>query len=154
MPTDVALFEFRDAKGLAVKMERRERRNLKKISTPDQRWITFEHDTAGRIITAEDQDNRKVIYLYDHGGRLAEVRGLKSVTRYTYGNTYLIAIEENGRRIAEFDYDDRRVSRVTLPDRGTYRFQYEFDPAENDRVLRSIVTAPDGSLNKFEIPTN
>lgn len=151
---DGALIEFRDTKGLAVKMERRERRNLKKISTPDQRWITFEHDTADRIITAEDQDKQKVIYLYDHGGRLAEVRGLKSVTRYTYGNTYLIAIEENGRRIAEFDYDDRRVSRVTLPDRGTYRFQYEFDPADNDRVLRSVVTAPDGSSNKFEIPTN
>ena len=151
---DGALIEFRDANGLTVKMERGERRNLKKISTPDQRWITFEHDTADRIITAEDQDKQKVIYLYDHGGRLAEVRGLKSVTRYTYGNTYLIAIEENGRRIAEFDYDDRRVSRVTLPDRGTYRFQYELDPADNDRVLRSVVTAPDGSSNKFEIPTN
>ena len=44
---DGALIEFRYANGLAVKMERRERRNLKKISTTDQRSITFEHDTAG-----------------------------------------------------------------------------------------------------------
>jgi len=153
-PIDGALIEFRDGTGLAVKMERSERRNLKKISTPDQRWITFEHDTADRIITAEDHQKRKVTYLYDHGGRLAEVRGLRSVTRYTYGNTYLIAVEENGRRIAEFDYDDRRVSRVTLPDRGTYRFRYDYDPANNNRVLRSVVTAPDGSLNKFDIQTN
>jgi hypothetical protein len=153
-PIDGALIEFRDGTGLAVKMERRERRNLKKISIPDQRWITFEHDTADRIITAEDHQKRKVTYLYDHGGRLAEVRGLRSVTRYTYGNTYLIAVEENGRRIAEFDYDDRRVSRVTLPDRGTYQFRYDYDPANNNRVLRSVVTAPDGSLNKFDIQTN
>jgi YD repeat-containing protein len=135
-------------------MERRERRNLKKIFTPDQRWITFEHDTADRIITAEDQDKRKITYLYDHGGRLAEVRGPNSVTRYAYGNTYLVAVEENGRRIAEFSYGNGRVSRVTLPDRGTYRFQYEYDSAEEDRVLRSVVTGPDGSLNKFEIQTN
>jgi YD repeat-containing protein len=151
---DGALIEFRGAKGLAVKMERRERRNLKKIFTPDQRWITFEHDTADRIITAEDQDKRKITYLYDHGGRLAEVRGPNSVTRYAYGNTYLVAVEENGRRIAEFSYGNGRVSRVTLPDRGTYRFQYEYDSAEEDRVLRSVVTGPDGSLNKFEIQTN
>jgi predicted Zn-dependent protease len=152
--TDGALIEFRDSNGLAVKMERQERRNLKKISTPDQRSITFEHDTADRIITAEDHQKRKVTYLYDHGGRLAEVRGLKSVIRYAYGNTYLIAIEENGRRIAEFGYADRRVSRVTLPDRGTYQFRYEYDLTDKDRVLRSVVTAPDGSLNKFDIQTN
>ena len=151
---DGALIEFRDANGLAVKMERRERRNLKKISAPDQRSIIFEHDTADRIITAEDHQKRKVTYLYDHGGRLAEVRGLESITRYTYGNSYLIAVEENGQRITEFGYEDGRVSRVTLPNRGTYRFRYEYDRANEDRVLRSLVTAPDGSLNKFEIPTN
>ena len=93
---DGALIELRDANGLAVKMERRKRRNLKKISTPDRRSITFQHDTADRIITAEDHQNRKVTYFYDHGGRLAEIRGLKSVTRYLYGNTYLIAVEKAG----------------------------------------------------------
>lgn len=151
---DGALIEFRDAKGLAVKMERRDRRNLKKISTSDGRSITLEHDTADRIITAEDHQKRKVTYLYDHGGRLVEVQGLKSTTRYVYGETDLLAVEENGRRVAEFDYDRGRVSRVTLPGRGTYRFRYEYEPAEKDRVIRSVVTAPDGSLNKFEIQTN
>jgi hypothetical protein len=81
---------------------------------------------------------------------------MKSVTRYAYGNTYLIAVEENGRRIAEFDYHypGGRVSRLTLPGRGTYRFEYEYDPVDRDRVLRSVVTAPDGTLNKFAIQTN
>jgi YD repeat-containing protein len=153
---DGALIEFRDVNGLAVKLERQERRNLRRISTTDQRSISFEHDTAGRIITAEDHQKRKVTYFYDHGGRLGEVRGMKSVTRYAYGNTYLIAVEENGRRIAEFDYHypGGRVSRLTLPGRGTYRFEYEYDPVDRDRVLRSVVTAPDGTLNKFAIQTN
>jgi hypothetical protein len=82
-----------------------------------------------------------------------EVRGLEWVTRYAYGNTYLIAVEENGRRIAEFDYEDRRVSRVTLPELGTYLFRYEYDRTDEDRVLRTVVTAPDGSVTKFEIQT-
>jgi predicted Zn-dependent protease len=150
--TDGALIEFRDAKGQTVKMERRERRNLKKISIPDQRWITIEHDTADRIMTAEDHQGRKVIYLYDHGGRLTEVRGLKAVQRYAYDNTYLMKVEENDRLIADFDYEDRRVSRVTLPNLGTYRFRYEYDRADENRVMRSIVTVPDGSTSKFDIP--
>jgi YD repeat-containing protein len=150
---DGALIEFRDANGLAVKMERGERRNLKKISTPDHRWVAFQHDTADRIIAAEDNEKRKVAYLYDHGGRLAEVRGPNSVTRYSYRDTDLMTIEANGRRIAEFDYYYNRVSRVTLPGRGTYRFRYEYDPVEKARVVRSFVTAPDGSLTKFEFQT-
>jgi predicted Zn-dependent protease len=151
---DGALSGFRNAEGSTVKIERPNRRNLKKISTAEHRWIAFEYDMADRIITAEDYLKRKVDYLYDHGGRLAEVRGLKSTTRYFYDNRHLIAVEENGRRTAEFAYEDGRVSRLTLPDRGSYRLRYEYDPAETERVLRSVVTAPDGSLSKFDLPTN
>jgi predicted Zn-dependent protease len=148
---DGALIGFRDANGAAIKMERQERRNLKKISTSDQRWITFEHDAADRIMTAQDHLKRKVTYLYDHGGRLAEVRGLKSATRYFYRNSYLTAVTENDRRLAEFDYEYGNISRVKLLDRGVYRFQYEYDPNDRERVRRSIVTLPDGSSKKFEI---
>jgi len=153
-PIDGALIEFRNANGLLVKMERGEHRNLSKIATLNDHWITFEHDTADRIMTAEDQLKRKVTYLYDYGGRLAEVRGLKTVTRYTYAYTFLTAVEENGHRIAEFDYKNGRVSRVTLPNRGTYLLEYESDPSEEYRVLRSVVTAPDGSLSKIELPAD
>jgi predicted Zn-dependent protease len=154
-PIDGALIEFHDAGGQAVKMTRRERRNLKRISTPDQRWISFEHDTADRIMTVEDHQKRKVNYLYDHGGRLAEVRGLKAVRRYTYDNTYLMKVEENSRLIADFEYDETgKIGRLTLPNQGTYRFRYEYDRADEDRAVRSVVTAPDGSTNKFEIPKN
>ncbi len=147
---DGALTGLHDPSGAAVKMERLERRNLKKISTPDQRWIALEHDAADRIMTAQDHQNRKVNYLYDHGGRLTEVRGLKSLTRYSYRNAYLAVATENDRRLAEFDYEYGNISRVTLPNRGVYRFQYEYDPSDKERVRRAIVTLPDGSSKKFE----
>jgi YD repeat-containing protein len=149
---DGALIELRDPNSQKVTMQRDERRNLQKISTPNQRWIKFEHDTADRIMTAQDDQGRKVTYLYDHGGRLAEIRGLRSVTRYRYGNIYMTAVEQNGRQLAEFDYHRGRVSRVTLADRGTYRFRYQFDPVKSERVVRSLVTAPDGSESPVEIP--
>lgn len=154
-PVDGALIEFRDAKGQTVKMERRERRTLKRITSPDRRSITFEHDSADRIFQAEDDQNRKVSYLYDYGGRLAEVRGLQSVLRYAYEDNYLRNVEENGRRVVEFDYDRRgRISDLKLPDGRLYRFEYEYDQANTSRVVRSAVTAPDGSVSKFDIQPN
>jgi hypothetical protein len=133
-------------------MERRERRNLKRISTPDQRWISFDHDIADRIVTAQDYQGRKVIYLYDHGGRLAEVRGLVSKFRYFYDGTYLMKIEVNGRAAADFEYDETgRLSRLALPDRGMYKFQYDYASAAKKRLIRTVVTGPDGSVSKFEM---
>jgi predicted Zn-dependent protease len=150
-PVDGALIEFRDAKGQVVKMERRERRTLQRIIAPNRRSITFAHDSADRIFEAEDDQNRKVGYLYDHGGRLAEVRGLQSVLRYTYEGTYLMGIVENDRPVVEFGYDKRRVSNVKLPDGRIYRFQYQHDSADTKRVLKSFVTAPSGAVSEFDI---
>jgi uncharacterized protein RhaS with RHS repeats len=151
-PVDGALIGFRDAKGQAVKIERREPRTLERITSPDQRSITFDHDSSDRIFQAEDDQNRKVSYLYDHGGRLVEVRGLRATLRYVYKGNYLMNIEENGRRVVEFDYDRRgRISELKLFDGRPYRFEYQYDPADTNRVVRSVATAPDGSTNKFEI---
>ena len=69
--------------------------------------------------------------------------------RYTYGNTYLDSVEENGRGLVEFKYDKHgRIGQLSLPDRGSYSFRYEYD---NDRVVRSFVTGPDGKVSKFDI---
>ena len=148
---DGALIEFRDKTGTVVKMDRVERRNLKKISTPDGRSISFEHDNADRLIAAQDQNRRKVTYLYDHGGRLSEVRGLKWITRYGYEDTYLMYIEENNRRVAEFGYHAGRISHLTLPGRGTYRFRYYFDSQDENQARRAIVTSPDGADSKIDL---
>lgn len=152
-PVDGALIGFRDSNGQAVKVERRERGNLRRIITPDQRWITFEHDSSGRIIKAEDDQKRKVEYLYDHGGRLEEVRGLHSTRRFKYARTYLMEIEDNGRPTVEFDYDTRgRINRLTLADGRSYRIRYDNDLVNRDRIVRTLVTSPDGSVAEFDIP--
>ena len=154
-PVDGALIGFRDASGLALKLERHERRNLKKIISPEQRSITFEHDSSDRIIKVEDDQKRRVEYRYDHGGRLVEVKGLRSVLRFKYANTYLMAIEENGRPAAEFDYEDQnRLSRLTLADGRSLRIRYDYDSVDKDRITRAFVTSPDGSVTKFEIASN
>jgi YD repeat-containing protein len=151
-PVDGALIGFRDNKGIVVKMQREERRNLKKISTADGRSISFEHDNGDRLIAAQDHQGRKVTYLYDHGGRLSEVRGLKSITRYGYEDVYLMYMEENSRRIADFDYQAGRISRLTLTGRGSYQFRYEFDSHDQDQVRRAVVTGPEGSIRTVDIP--
>ena len=154
-PVDGALVGFRDAKAQAVKMERTDRRNLKQITSPDGRFITFQHDSADRIYQVEDDQKRKVSYLYDHGGRLFEVRGLHSVRRYEYASTYLMKIEEDGQRVVEFDYDNQgRIRDLKLPDRRLYRFEYEYDRADSERVIRSILTGPGGAITKFDIGVN
>jgi uncharacterized protein RhaS with RHS repeats len=96
-----------------------------------------------------DDQNHEVSYRYDHGGRLVEVQGARSMSRYTYGNTYLASLEENGRRLVEFKYNDRgRIGQLSLADHRSYGFHYEYD---NDRVVRSFVTGPDGTIWKFDV---
>ena len=152
-PVDGAAIQYRDAQGQAVKLERGERRTLKRILSPDGRAIMFKHDSADRIFEAEDDHKHKVSYLYDHGGRLVEVRGLHGVRHFYYASTYLTKIEENGQRLVEFDYDRRgRISDLKLPDGRRYQFQYEYDRADPKRVVRSVLISPDGSNATFDIP--
>jgi YD repeat-containing protein len=136
-------------------MERSERRNLERITSPDGKFIDFEHDSADRIYELEDHQKRKVSYLYDHGGRLVEVRGLRGVRRYEYKSTYLMKIEEDGQRVVEFEYDRQgRIGEVKLPDGRLYRFDYQYDRADSRRVVRSFLTGPDGAVTRFNLGTN
>jgi YD repeat-containing protein len=154
-PVDGALIKFRDARGQTVKIKRSDRRTLERITSPDGRSITFAYDAANRIYQVEDDQKRKVSYLYDHGGRLVEVRGLHALRRYHYESTYLKKVEENDQWLVEFDYDQQgRISDLKLPDGRLFNFQYEYDRADTKRVVRSVLTAPDGSISKFDIQPN
>jgi YD repeat-containing protein len=151
-PADGALIELRDPKGQVVRLERDNRRNLKRITSAEGHFIKFEHDAADRIIKAVDDEKREVKYLYDAGGRLAQVEGLKSVTRYHYDQTYLTLIEENGRRLVDFHYDEKgRMGHILLADGRSYRFRYEYDRLNKEQVVRSFVTEPNGSVTKVDI---
>jgi YD repeat-containing protein len=154
-PVDGALIHFRDAKAQAVKIERTDRRTLKRLTMPDRRFIAFQSDSADRIYEAEDDQKRKVSYLYDHGGRLVEVRGLKSLSRYEYESTYLMKIEENGRRLVEFEYERQgRLKELNLPDGRRYRFEYDSHRDDPKRIARTTLTTPEGSVTKFDISQN
>jgi YD repeat-containing protein len=151
-PIDGALIRFRDAQGQTVKLERTERRNLKRITSPDGRFISFQNDSADRIYQIEDDQKRRVNYLCDHGGRLAEVRGLRGVRRFEYESTYLMKIEEDGRPLVGFEYDRQsRIRELRLADGRIQRFEYEYDRADPKRVVRAIVTGHDGSVARFDI---
>ena len=154
-PVDGALIKFRDARGQTVKIKRSDRRTLERITSPDGRSITFAHDAANRIYQVEDDQKRKVSYLYDHGGRLVEVRGLHALRRYGYESTFLMKVEEDGQRVGEFEYDrDGRISELKFPDGRNFRLRYEYDRADTKRIVRSLLTAPDGSVTKFDIEPN
>ena len=149
-PVDGALIGLRDPKGQVAKMERDKRRNLTRITSPEGRSIMFEYDSGDRIIKAVDDEKREIKYLYDAAGRLVQVEGLRSVTRYSYDDTDLMLIEENGRRLVDFEYDKKgRMARISLADGRSYRLRYEYD--SRDKVLRSFITGPDGSVTKFDI---
>ena len=74
------------------------------------------------------------------------------MTRYSYENTYLMNIEENGQRLFDFEYDEKaRMGRISLADKRSYRFRYEYDTQNRDDVVRSFITAPDGSVTRFDV---
>jgi hypothetical protein len=149
---DGALIHFRDTKGQTVKLERRERRSLKRLSSPGGRFVAFQNDQADRIYRIEDDKKRGVDYLYDHAGRLVEVRGLRGVRRFDYDSTFLMKIEEDGRQLVAFDFDrEARISQLKLPDGRIYRFEYEYDRADPKRVVRSIVIGPDRAVARFDV---
>jgi hypothetical protein len=61
-------------------------------------------------------------------------------------------IEENGHTLADFQYDEKgRTGGISLADKRSYRFRYEYDTQNRDDVVRSFITGPDGSVTKFDV---
>jgi hypothetical protein len=49
---------------------------------------------------------------------------------------------DHGGRLVE------RIGQLSLADHRSYGFRYEYD---NDRVVRSFVTGPDGTIGQFDV---
>jgi YD repeat-containing protein len=147
---DGAMIEFRGATGESVTVERDGRRNLKRLITPSQQSIKFEYDARNRIVRADDQ-LRIVKYVYDVVGRLVEVQSPDSTTRFEYDYEDIIAIHENGRRLVEFQYPAGLVERISLADGRIYKIRYEEDSQDKSIILRTHLTAPDGTRTKLDI---
>ena len=131
-----------------MKIERDERRNLRRLTSPGGQFIAFEHDSNDRIIKAFDNHNLAVNYVYDSGERLVLVEKPGSVRRYGYEGMFLTSIEEDGLRLADFQYTGGRIAKVSLADGRSYKFRFKYD---GDRIVRSFVSGSDGDVKTFDI---
>lgn len=148
---DGALTGFRAANGRPVKIERDPRRNLVRLIAPDGTLVSFEYDSFDRVINVSDGKGRETRYGYDAAGRLAEVKNEKFMRSFEYNGLYLASIDDNGGRLVDFAYSVGRVGQLAFADGRVYKFHYDFDPRDNYTVLRTFVTAPDGTVTKFDI---
>jgi YD repeat-containing protein len=120
-PVDGAIVDYRDGKGQTVKIERHKRRNLRRLTSPFGRFITFDYDSSERIVKAVDDQSRTLSYLYDSGGRLVSVEKPGSVKHFAYDDTLLTSIEEDGRPLIAFSMiaHESRKSRFRMKVRPT-----------------------------------
>jgi len=106
--------------------------------------ITILRNAKGRIISAQDEQSRKVQFAYDAQGRLIEVDDLGSnAWTYSYNaDGKLKAAKDPLQRLnfGVFFHDDGRVRRLQLPS-GTIQFNYD-DAARSTTVLdrKSLVS--------------
>ncbi|MFC0526115.1 RHS repeat-associated core domain-containing protein [Phytohabitans kaempferiae] len=122
---------------------------ITQLTSPNGKWIKFSHDSADRITRAEDNIGRAVSYTYDTSGRLATVTDANGgQTVYTYESGRLKTIRD-ARNIVYLTnvYDaNGRVQEQTLPDGGTYQFDYVTDAS--GRVTRTDLTDPRGHVRR------
>jgi YD repeat-containing protein len=106
--------------------------------------ITILRNAKGRILSAQDDQNRKVQFAYDAQGRLIEVDDLGgNAWTYSYNTDgKLKAAKDPLQRLnfGVFFHDDGRVRRLQLPS-GTIQFNYD-DATRSTTVLdrKSLVS--------------
>lgn len=95
-------------------------------------WISLTRNQSGRIVLAQDDQQRKVSYAYDARGRLIEADDLGGHAwkyQYTDENRLAAAIDPLQRSNFAVTFGDSgRVNRLELPS-GT--IQYSYDPENN-----------------------
>ncbi|MFC5286625.1 RHS repeat-associated core domain-containing protein [Actinokineospora guangxiensis] len=129
---------------------------VSQITSPNGRWIAFDHDGSARVTRAYDNIGREVRYTYDAGGRLATVTDVAGgVTTYTYDAQDRITRITDARGVAYLDvaYDaNGRVARQDLADGGSYHFAYTLDEA--GRITETRVTQPNGAVRRVVFDAN
>jgi YD repeat-containing protein len=98
--------QFSDRYGNTVQLQRDPKSNsptgcqLRKIVSPNGRFISLTHDTQGRITQAQDNLGRTVTYTYDAPGRLSTVTDAGGgVTTYTYNDQNQMVTIQDARGI-------------------------------------------------------
>jgi len=146
-----AATEIREASGVALKLERDWRRNLKEILTPHGHWIKFTYDSQARIIKAEDDARNWAKYAYNSAGMLADVIYSSGQARhYDYSGSLMTAIlDSQGHVLVRNTYKGNVLTAQAYPNGDTYRYQYVWS-ANKRYVVKATITMPDGSQREVE----
>ncbi len=143
-----ALTKIRDRNGNVLRLVRSadDYKLLKKIITPNGRWIELAYDGSNRITQARDNIGRVVSYEYDSGGHLWKVTGTNGgVTEYTYDSSHRMLTIKDARGIVFLtnEYDSEgNVFRQTQADSSTFEFTYTRDV--NGKIVQTDVVDPRG----------
>ena len=136
---DGRIHTITDERGLKTVKEYDERRNLKRITYPDNTQILYEYDLRfNRIKTRQDPLNRITRYEYDDAGnpvQKIEAKGtaIERTTTYTYDDAGQLltvttqADTDTDQAVTTYTYDDYgNLATVTDPENQTIRFP-EYD---------------------------
>ncbi len=119
---------------------------IKRIVSPNGRWVEFTYDASFHITQAKDNTGRVVGYQYDGSGRLWKVTdAMGGVTEYSYDTANRMKTIKDARGIVYLtnDYDvNGRVIKQTQADGGFYQFAYTLDGS--GKVTQTVVTDPRG----------
>jgi YD repeat-containing protein len=148
---DGAAVKFKTAKGESISIERDHSRNLIGLIRTQSEFLKFDYDSRNRMVRARDHRNRLVTYNYDLAGRLVQVNAAKSSRRYSYEGTNLLSVHENGEPLFQIRYTRGRIAEISIYRTDTYKFRYDYEPRDNYTVSRTYVTAPNGTVTKFDI---
>lgn len=102
---------------------------IAKVETQVGSSLSFQYDTAGRLVTLTDHTGRKVQYTYDGSGRLVTITEADGSVRsfgYTQEGQISCAIDPEGNTVVRNTYDEKgRITVQKLADGGQLTFAYD-----------------------------
>jgi YD repeat-containing protein len=114
--------------------------NLRRVTSPNGRYIQFTYDPSNRITQATDNIGRTTSYAYDALGRLTTVTDANGgTTSYTYDNNNNLLTVTDARGIVTIsnEYDSSgRIIRQTLANGGMYL--YSWTPTQNTSEIYQV----------------
>jgi RHS repeat-associated protein len=128
---------------------------IKRIQSPNGRYVEFTLDGSGRIAEAKDNIGRTFTYTYDASGRLTKATDPMSGERnYTYDANHRLLTVKDPRSIVGItnEYDaNGRIFRQTLADSNTLQYAYTIT---SGKVSRTDVTDQRGKVRRIEFGTD
>jgi len=144
--------EMRDAQGNRLELHRDPQRNLQKIRTPHDHWISFSYDDLSRIKQAGDDAGHWARYEYNQDGMLkSAILSSGRERHYDYNGTRMTRIaDETGRVLLRNWYDSEVVIQQQFANGAVYQYAYGWAP---DRYYpdKVVVTLPDSAKREVRV---